>query len=89
MAIKELDDKNWGVIEVGDIVYEKKSGWSGVPMEVLELNIVDTPHGFISQALCIGAKGWGLNGLYSEKYDARVKRLAVANLTHRLNWTLN
>jgi len=77
------------MIKVGDIVYQKKRGWSGVPMRVLELNVVDTPHGQVAQALCRGARGWGaVDGLHSEKYGVRVARYAVTNLTHVANSAL-
>ena len=64
-------------IKVGNIVYHKKLGWSGVPMEVLERDS--------NTALCKGAKGWNVNGLYSTKYGVYVKRFAINNLTHEPN----
>ena len=75
-------------IEVGDSVYRNRLGWSGLPMEVLELKTVKTPYGDVSQALCKGAKGWGLNGLLSEKHGVRVSSFAVSNLTHSPNSAL-
>lgn len=76
------------MIEVGDIVYQKKRGWSGVPMQVLELNEIPGKHGMFTQALCKGAQGWDVDGLYSEKYRVRVERFAVANLTTVANLAL-
>ncbi len=64
-------------IKVGDIVYQKKIGWSGLPMEVLSFGKLT--------ALCKGAQGWTLNGLWSLEHAARVKRLARRNLTHTRN----
>lgn len=61
-------------IKVGDIVYQTKRGWSGVSMEVVAL--------FKITAVCKGAKGYGLNGLYSQKYQAYVNHYPIANLTH-------
>ncbi len=61
-------------IKVGDIVYQKKKGWSGVPMKVVALTR--------ETAYCKGAKGWGLNGLFSIKYRARVNRYHISQLTH-------
>ncbi len=72
-------------IKVGDIVYQKRRGWSGVPMEVLELETVIAPFGLVPQALCKGVRGWGVNGLYSWFYKTEVARFAVANLTHTPN----
>lgn len=67
--------------KVGDIVYQKKRGWSGVPMEILSFNDVSTPSGVITQALCRGANGWAVDGLYSVEHGAYVRRFAVKNLT--------
>ena len=61
-------------IKVNDVVYQKKRGWSGVPMRVLELD--DTV------ALCKGALGWTVAGLFSGKHKAYVERYAIKNLTH-------
>ncbi len=72
-------------IKVGDIVYQRKSGWSGVPMKVLELMTVDTPNGSVAQALCRGARGWGVAGLFSLEHKAYVERFALNNLTHTSN----
>jgi hypothetical protein len=73
------------MLKTGDIVYQKKRGWSGVPMRILELNQVNTPNGEITQALCRGAKGFGVSGLYSERYRAYVRRFAISNLTKEPN----
>lgn len=63
-------------IRLGDIVYQKKSGWSGYPMKVLELKEVSGKHGVVAQAVCTNS-----NGLFSEKHGTRVETYAVANLT--------
>ncbi len=61
-------------IKVGDIVYQRKLGWSGVPMEVVELTSLT--------AVCKGAYGWGLNGLLSSKHRARINEYLLTILTH-------
>ncbi len=71
--------------KVGDIVYQKRIGHSGVPMEVLELVVVDTPNGPVPQAVCKGTRRWGVNGLYSREHKAEVARFAIAYLTHTPN----
>lgn len=69
--------KKMYAIKIGDTVYQKKRGWSGVPMEVLEFREVDTPNGKVAQALCTD-----INGLIRSKNDLRrVSWFAVANLT--------
>lgn len=72
-------------IQVGDKVYQKKRGWSGLPMLVLEINKVNTPNGEIEQALCRGTDGWSVTGLYNNKHKCYVERYAVKNLTHEYN----
>ncbi len=72
-------------IKIGDIVYQKKRGWSGVPMEVVELIQVTSRHGMVTQALCKGAQGWSVNGLYSSKYGIRVEHYSLEYLTHTPN----
>ena len=67
-------------IKVGDIVYQKKKGWSGVPMRVVALAG--------ESAFCKGAKGWGVNGLFSIKYRARVNHYHISQLTHKPNLKL-
>ena len=69
------------VIETGDVVYQRKKGWSGVCMQVLEIVEVSGELGIVAQALCKGVRGWDVNGLYSTKYGVRVAVFAVANLT--------
>ena len=68
------------MIKIGDVVYQKKRGWSGVPMRVVAING--------TTIFCKGAKGWGLNGLYSIKYQARVNHYQTANLAHEPNSAL-
>lgn len=63
-------------IVIGNIVYHKRKGWSGVPMRVLELNEVMSPTGPVTQAVCTN-----INGLYSDRHKVRVKTYAVDNLT--------
>ena len=72
-------------IKVGDIVYQMKRGWSGVPMEVVELIQITSPSGTVTQALCKGAQEWGVAGLYSAKYGTHVKHYTLDYLTHTPN----
>ena len=64
-------------IKIGDRVYQKRIGHSGIPMRVYGLRQTKTPNGLVEQAFC---SNW--NGLLSEKYKVRGDWFAVNNLTH-------
>lgn len=75
-------------IRTGSIVYEKKKGWSGVPLKVvgIEQGVKDEHGAMRVYVVCTGAEGWSVNGLYSEKYGERVKRLSTGFLTSEENF---
>ena len=69
------------MIKVGDIVYRKKSGWSGVPMEVVQVRDLEWNGKVIPQACCKGAMGWIAVGTR----PGDTEWFAVASLTHEAN----
>jgi len=78
LLFKEVDEVTF---IVGDIVYEMRAGWSGVPLEILEVQTnpgAIMPHHFIVK----GARGWNVNGLLNEKHGAYTKRLHKSQITY-------
>lgn len=69
-------------IHVGETVYEKRRGWSGVPLEIVDFEDRTT----YAVAIVKGANGWNVKGSISKKYgDARIRRISLRKLTREYN----